>query len=171
MPFRSSALWRKSAFSENEFAAGKHVLAVDAQKLLQRFLFAVGKPQEEFIGIDPPVQIDALKLVKAAGDGELFAFLSEVGKVEVVAVEMNHIAVELCKLQKGAQDVLLLAEVLGHPLDRVPLARQKIGAADQVQVGGTGCKTGGFNIYEEDALYGRKSFKGIRDGKVFHCFF
>lgn len=73
----------------NQFAAGEYILSVDAEKLLQCFLFAVGKLQEKLVGGDALVEVDALKVFKAVGKRKLLAFLGDERQVKVVAVKMN----------------------------------------------------------------------------------
>ena len=83
---------------------------------------------------------------------------------------MNQIAVHFGKIKKSIQNILFLTVIFSHPLYSMPLPGQIIGTAYQIKIGGTCRKACGLNVNKQDALNGRKPFKGIRNGKIFYGF-
>ncbi len=154
----------------DQFAAGEHVLAVHAQELFQSLLLAVGELQEKLVGGDSSVEVEALELFEVVGQCQLRALLGDEGQVEIVAVEMNEIAVPFGEIKESLQDFRFLLVGFCQPLDRMPFPGQEIGAADQIQIGGFRCKASGLNVEKKDALQRRKPIQGIEKRKILQCF-
>ena len=130
----------------DQLGPGEHILAADAQILLQSLLLAVGKFQEEFIRGHSLVQIYALEVLKAVWQRVLGTFLGHEGQIEIVAVEMDEVAVHFGELKERLQQLGLLLIVFRHPLYGMPFSAPVVGTAYQVQIGGFGGEAGGFDI-------------------------
>ncbi len=154
----------------NEFSARKHILSLNAKKLLQRFLLAVGQFQKVPVGRHSLVDVQSLESVEAVGKGQLGAFLCDKGQVKIISVKVNQTAVEFGKIKESLQYIGFLLVAFRHPLYGPPFPGQIVGASDQVQVGRPGGEASGLYVHKKDPLQGCKPFQGIVYRKIIQCF-
>ena len=100
--------------------------------LLQRFLLAVGRVEEKFVGRDPLVDIDPIKVVKIVRQLMHLTFLDKIRQVKVVAVKMYQMGVVPGEQEKIPKKRLFIAVALCKPLLDMPAPGMPERGADHI---------------------------------------
>ena len=149
----------------NQLTARVDIFTFCMQESFNGLLLTVWKFHKILIRSDTAININSFKSAQVTGDMILFHFFRKIWNVELIAIEVNQIAVIRGKICKGTQYIFFIFIVGGKPLYRIPCRRLFlciiVDAANQIKRRAFGIESGSFYIYKKCLLRNTEILNGI----------